>query len=493
MKIQPEQREFSELDFHEIHEIVFPADIRQTDFVTARIRPTSGEGEYQTIRVWKLSPLGIELISGDSDRFSKGDTLDLSLTVGSQTTVFEGLVVAIAPQENKRRILGIRLARKGEERQYPNQSRRRGSRWICSSQFDPVCMASNPLQFNDFLYFKIRDISKSGLRVITSLRNKFIVPGMELQTQISFPMTAQISLPLRVRRVNLTAEHGKDLLEVGLEFTLLSNHHKKVIGQYLVQFSEADSLRAIREEGFFPTSLTKGIDYQYIKSAEGFREVLELRYLANSQNSKVPDHFTPLDMADIYDTRGRIIVGRYQGRVVGTARMGFSELGEKLEHEDYVQFPNDFPRSDQILEAARAATHPDFRGSDLWNTIIQHVAIAAIQANRPWVLLSTTAELKEMYLRIGFKDTGLRYTHELYPDQEQIVLFINVPEVVLGRGIGPIYWNVVFRDVGRYLSQASDHPTSQFSSIRTRVYRLYSPLAQLLRYFSTRPRKKKRS
>ena len=493
MKIQPEQRDFSELDFKEIHDIVFPADIRQTDLVTARVRKHSTDDDFQTMRVWKMSPLGIELLPGEPTQFSAGDELDLSLIVGKQTTYFEGLIVALAPLNNDRRILGIRLAKKQEERTSTKSSRRRGSRWICSSQFDPVCMAANPLQFNDFLYFKIRDISKTGLRVVTSLRNKFIVPGMELETQVSFPMTSQVSMTLKVARISLTAEHGKDFLEVGLEFMDISSHQRQVIGQYLVQFSDAESLRAIRQEDFFPTSLTKGVDYQYIKTAQEFKEVLELRHLANRSNKKVAGDTDSTDMADIYDTRSRIIVGRYRGRIVGTARMAFNELGDKMEHEEFVELPLDFPRSEQILECARAATHPDFRGSDLWNTLIQHVAIAAIQANRPWVLLSTTAELCEMYLRIGFTDTKLRYHHPLYPEQEQFVLYVNVAEVVVGRGIGPIYWNVIYKDVAQYLAQANKGNTTPLSSMRTKIYLLLNPFAQLLRYFSTRPRKSKKN
>jgi len=354
-------------------------------------------------------------------------------------------------------------------------------------------MAANPVQFNDFLYFKIRDISSSGMRAITSLRNKFIVPGMELDAQISFPLTSQISIPLKVARVNLTAEGGKDYLEVGLEFGELNNHHKEVIGQYLVQFSDAESLRSVRESGFFPTSLTKGIDYGFIKTAEEFQEVLELRFLANKRVGKIPEGYTAYDMADIYDARSRILVGRYRGKVVGTLRLTFNELGDKLEHENYVELPPEFPRGELVLECARAATHPDFRGSDLWNTLVQHAAIAAGQAKRPWVVLSTTKELLPMYLRIGFTDTGLRYRHELYPEMEQLVLYINMYDALSGHGVGPIYWNVIWRNVGRHLAQADENIARRLSSTRIRLYTLLSPLAQIAIFFSSHPRRRRRS
>jgi predicted GNAT family N-acyltransferase len=488
MKIQVSQRDFQDENFKDIHDIIFPADVRATDLITARLRRRDYDTEFQVVRVWKLSPLGVELIPGDETEYKKGEGVDLDLTVGGQTTHFEGLVVDLAPGENKSRILGVRFSKK-KTNDPVSDDRRTGSRWICSSQFDPVGIAANPAQFNDFLYLKIRDISKSGIRAITSLRNKFIVPGMELDLQISFPMTSQVSLTMTVARLALTAEGGKDYLEIGLEFTELTMRQRGAIGQYLIQFSDAESLKRIRSDGFFPTSLTKGVDYHYIKSESDFLDVLQLRFNANQEVGKIPDQLTVSDMADIYDTRGRIIVGKYRGKIVGTARLTFNELGDRMEHEEYVQLPPDFPRREQVLECARAATNPEFRGSDLWNTLIQHIAIVAVQAKRNWVVLSTTPELIGMYLRIGFIDTKIRYEHTLYPGKEQCVLIIDVPEVVMGNGVGPIYWNVIWRDVARYLRDHDVIRPSHVASSRLKLYSLLKPLSEVARYFARRPRK----
>lgn len=487
MKIEAKQRDFTEpeLDFQEIHDVIFPADVRETDLVSSKIRKR-GEPEYQVFRVWKLSPLGIELLVSGSDIFEKGEFVDIELTVGRQSSKFEGMVVDLISKSANRRILGVRFSGRKDEA-IAGVDRRKGSRWLCSSQFDPVCIAPNPAQFNDFLYFQIRDISGSGIRATTSLRNKFIVPGMELELQISFPVTSQISTTMRVVRVTITTDGGKDLLEVGLAFTTLSMRQREVIGQYLVQFSDAESLERIRKEGFFPLSLTKGIDYQYIKSADDFSQVLELRLRANREVGKVPDDYTAADMADLYDNRGRIIVGKYHGTVVGTVRLTFPEVGEPLEHEEYLKLPDGFPRREQILECARAATNPEFRGSDLWTTLIQHIAIVALQAKRNWAIISTTPELVDMYKRLGFRDSGLTYEHELYPGKTQVVLMINVPEAVMGIGVGPIYWNVIWRGVAKYLG---DHQVIK-PSTRVNVYTMLAPVSEWVRYFAQHPRRRR--
>jgi len=486
MKINPKLRDFSEPQNQDVHGLVFPADIRESDPISARLRK-AGESEFRPQRVWRLSPFGIELAASDDAAFDTGEIVEIEVSVGRTVTRFEGVTVRAKLSCTERPILGIRFTDR-RSTSLTESDRRTGSRWVCNTQYDPIGIAPNPAQFNDFLYFKIRDISKSGIRAITSLRNKFIIPGMDLTLQISFPMTSQIAIPMQVTRLGITAEGGKDYLEVGLKFSELSRRHREVIGQYLVQFSDAASLQAIRRDGFFPLSLTKGIDYQFIKSEEDFRKVLDLRLRANRDAGKVPDQYTAEDMADIFDTRSRIIVGKYRNEVVGTIRLTFFEANEQLEHENYLSLPADFPKSHQILECSRAATSPEFRGSDLWTTLMQHIAIVALLAKREWVLISTTPDLVPMYKKIGFKDTGQTYEHELYPGQTQVVLLINVPAAVMGVDVGPIYWNVIWRGVARYL-----HESGKLNpSTKARVYSLLAPLSTWLRYMSRNPRKRRR-
>ena len=77
MKIQASQRDFQDESFKDIHDIIFPADVRATDLITARLRRRDYDTEFQVVRVWKLSPLGVELIPGDETEYKKRDGVDL--------------------------------------------------------------------------------------------------------------------------------------------------------------------------------------------------------------------------------------------------------------------------------------------------------------------------------------------------------------------------------------------------------------------------------
>lgn len=493
MKTRVKQRDFNDVTYKDVHDTIFPADVRESDLIYAKIRERDSGDEFMHVGVWKLSPLGIEILTPPGFDFSKGTQLDLKLQVGRQNTLFEGLVVAIADVNSAgKSITGIRLSRSQPIRAN-NHNRRQSTRWICSSQFFPVAVAPNPVQFNDFLYFKVRDISSAGLRVLTSLRNKFIVTGMTLSIQVSFPITGTINVEVEVKRATLAAEDGKDFLELGLEFSNLSRHHREILGQYVLQFSDAESLEAIRKQGLYPNSLTSGVDYSYVKSEADFKAALELRLAANLDAAKIPGDYTTEKMADIHDARSRILIGRYNGKVVGTMRATFCEEGESFEIESFIKLPNEFPRRDQIVEIGRAATSPDYRRSDLWYSMIQHISIMAVQAGRPFGIASTTPNLVDMYKRLGFRRTDLSYTHPLYPEQIQIVMTIDIHEVLPAQNVGVIAWNVVWREVADYLLENNIGNIANYRSSKARIYRILSPLAVLQSHFSKRPRRTSKS
>ena len=487
----PLRRDFAELEFSELHDLIFPGDVRREDKIQALIRHRGDDSKYRQVRVWRISPLGIELFPNDTISLTKGDPVDLKLSINGNTTHFEGLVVDFFRSTEAGSRAGIRLSNTSSEK-VADINRRQGIRWICSSQYNPVCVAHNPAQFNDFLYFKIRDISRTGFRLVTSLRNKFIVPGTKLDLQVSFPMTSQVAIPVSVARVGITSESGRDYLEVGVTYGQVTRRTREVIGQYLVQFSDAESLKSIREEGYYPTSFTRGVDYQFIKSDEEYKDVLNLRHLANAAVNKIDDDTTPEDMGDIYDLRGRILVGKYRGRAVATARLVFTELDQPLEHEEYITWPSEFPPRNQVLELSRACTHPDFRGGDLWFSLIQHITITALHADREWALISTTPELIKMYEAIGFRDTGITYEHKLYPGHTQVVMLVNTPKAVSGVGVGPIRWNVIWHEVAKHALEDGSLYASASSNVRMIVYRACAPLAALLLFWSRHPRRRKK-
>ncbi len=469
-------RDKFDLDFSEIHEAVHPADVRATDRIVARIRKRESD-TFDEISVWKISPLGVELVDGPEHYYDRGDKVDLEITVGGQRSLFEGLVVDLVQENEAIRLIGIRLSSKiaGSE---PESEKRRSIRWICSDEFYPTCVSPTPGRFNEYIYFQIRDISKEGFQLICSLRNKYLIPGTQLNLTASFPMIGDLSISVTITRIGLTTERGKDYLVVGTEFSSLSRSATNIIGQYLLQFTDAENLEDLKDAGFVPTSMAKGTDFYFLKSESDYEEVLNLRLLVHHAAGTVEDNLRPTDMGDLFDTNTRIIIGKHKGEIIASARIYFNTLEEPMEHESYIDWPSELPRRDQIFEISRACTHPKFRSGDLMGALLRFISTTCVQPQRPWIVISSTDTFLHFYESVGFKQIGITYDHPIF-NGKQHVLLANAYDMLLGRTSNPIYWNAIWRDVYGYLVETGILKPEPMDRARLKIYRLMYPIAQV--------------
>jgi hypothetical protein len=484
-------RDGYDLDFNEIHSIVRPTDIRNNDRILARVRVRSDSKppEYVPAQVWRLSPLGVELVQPEGEiQFSKGDPVDLEITLAGQRTSFEGLVVDLVRANESIELLGIRLSRRRVE-DVPQDDRRKAVRWLCSDEFFPTCMAPTPGRFDDFVYFQIRDISNEGLQLVCSLRNKFLIAGMRLRLTAVFPMGSVISIQVEISRIGITSIGGRDRLVVGTKFVELSSFARQAIGQYLVQFSDVESLEDLRLAGLAPKSLSLGVDFYNLKSEDDYVEVLELRKLAHTLDGNLKSSITAAEMGDIDDARARIVVGKYHGKIVSTARIRYNELDEPLEHESHVAWPKELPRRDQIIEVSRVATHPAFRRNNLLAALFRFTCHNIIQPERPWLVMSCLDQMVPYYQKIGFRKTGLRHTEPIWKEEKVLnVMIVNINEMVLGRNVNPIYWNLIWKELAVLLIEQQAVTPTGMDKVRLMLYKLIGPFADFIFLFR-RPKK----
>ena len=483
-------RNLQDLDFGDLHSEVRPADVRKNDRILARIRKrTEANPEYSPIRIWRLSPLGVELVQEASESpYRKGDAVDLEIVLAGQRTTFHGLVVDLVRRSSELEIVGVRLSRR-DVGEAPTDDRRKTVRWICSDEFFPTCMAPTPGRFDDFIYFQIRDISPEGLQLVCSLRNKFLIPGMSLSLTAVFPFGSVVNLRVVLTRVGITSIGGRDRLVVGSKFVELSPYAKQAIGQYLIQFSNVESLEALRQAGMAPRSLSLGVDFYNLKSEEDYLEVLELRRLAHTIDGNLKRDVSAVEMGDINDARARIVVGKYRGKVVATARIRYNEVDQPMEHEAHVPWPKELPRRDQIIEISRVATHPEFRRNDLLAALIRHICDNVVQSDRPWLIFSCLDKMIPFYEKIGFRQTNLRHTEPIWKDDRVLnVMIVNILEMVVGRNVSPFYWNVVWRQVATLLVDQKVITLTGMDKVRMLVYKAIAPLVDFI-YLFKKPRR----
>jgi hypothetical protein len=464
-----------------VHGSIHPADVRPGDPITARARLSSARerGELP-VQVWRVSPLGVELVrSGVLADVRAGDRIDLGLRIGYDSTRFTALEISAVHEEHGRTLAAARWCDADEPR--GDRARRRlGARWRCQPEYLPTGIAPGAVRYGDFVHFRVAEISRSGMQLLTSLRNKFLVPGTTLDATCAFPTLDQVKISFRVVQARVVEDGGKRSLLLGTTWEAQGTHAAETIGQYLLQFGPGASPDQLRAEGLRVRSTSRAFDFGSVSSEEEYAEVLALRRLAYVHAKKVaPD--SPLEnMGDEFDARSRIVTARYRGRLVGSTRVVFAKTdGDRLKHDDYVQLPDWLPPRTQIIESSKTCTHPDFRGSDLFYSLLKQMAIVTLGAQRRWLLMSCTDSLRKLYKKLGCVDVGVTYVHPTMGIKHHVMLG-DVLSMVVG-GMNPIAWNLaVGPDLWRYAKRCGVVPRSRWLELRIRLIQLLKPVALLV-------------
>lgn len=457
-----------------IHGPFDPEEIRIGEVIKAKL---TSQGESFKVRVFKFSPLGIELLLEDEKKLNKGDSVEVEVKIGDQISSFEGLVVDALYTFKNKLVVGVRFYL-SQAQNLTIGDKRIAKRWICSNEFYPTGVAPDPARYNQFIYFKIQDISSNGFKISTSLRNKFLVKGMTLKSLVNFPMVSQLNINLRIENVRIENQDNKDMLVLGCTYAK-DDKISETVANYLYQFSDCDSLTDLKDQGVNIKDTSSSVSFSFVKTKKEYDEVLSLRYESYKAANKVPEGVGPEYFADIFDTRSRIVVGKYKGSIVSTARIIFSERDDQLEHEKDIEWQDRFPRKDEIVEISRVCTRSDFRGTGLLLDMFRHISIVVAQSGRSWLVISSDSSRKELYKKMGFEDVGVSYNLKSLNNIEHHMLMANLPKSICGYGMNPIYWNVVWKDVAQYLE---NYDISNFSTgmlLRKTVYSALNPFVSL--------------
>jgi GNAT superfamily N-acetyltransferase len=436
-------------------------------------------------KVLSITPLGIRLeveSAADIHHWMGASIKAVVAFPDAQAATYHGVVVGASPSSlGVSTQISVRVTETLSDRP-KHLERRRHARWRCSDEFHPTGVAANPSKFNDFVLFRVLDISRSGMRLLTSLRNKFIVRDMILDAIVSFPMVSQVSLRLIVQNVTFVSEGEKDYLSVGVAMSRETPDQRGVISQYMAQFGDVDSLQEFRRDGFYSAATDGKLEFGVVRSEQDYREILNLRHLAYSAEGKLGKSASVNEASDIHDSRARILICRFQGKAVGTARLTFHEYGDITEHEEFLPWSHELPRRDESVEVTRVCTHPDFRGKGLLFALLRYVVITATQAGRTWVVSSSTEDLVPLYRFVGLTEVGLMYKHPDLNGLEHFVLAGSMIDALSGRSVGPTAWNAVWRDALPYLSNVHALPQDWLSRLRLAAYRLAAPIVLPLRF-----------
>ncbi|HET8538998.1 MAG TPA: GNAT family N-acyltransferase [Anaeromyxobacter sp.] len=461
-----------------VHGEIRPADVRPGDPIFARARLSAArDGKEVEVRVWRISPLGVEIVRPPAlATVAPGTRLDLAVQIGRDLVPFRGLPVVAVRDERGQSLLSARWA-DAEDWRGDRARRRIGARWRTAVEYRASGMAQSPVGYADWVHFRIVEISRHGMQLHTSLRNKYLVPGTTFRAACSFPTLPQANVRFQVVQARVVSEGGKEVLCLGVTWTADGARARETVGQYVLQFGPGASPKRLRAEGFRIRSTARAFDLGSVRDEQEYREVLALRRVAYIAAGKASPDTTDEEMGDALDARSRIVTARWNGRLVGSIRVTFPRTeADRLRHEDYCALPPGFPARTEVVEMSKACTDPEFRGSDLFYAVTKQAALVAIQARRRFILMSCTDDLHRLYRKLGLVDLGIEYVHPTMGARHHVMLGDAV-SMITG-GMNPIAWNVVIGpELYAYAKLCGVVPRNPWLDLRIRVLRLLKPLA----------------
>lgn len=480
-----------------VHGAFYPADVQKGERVNCLLCP-EGSDVFTQYQVWRMSPFGIEIIDESVADLTPGLKLLMQLDVTGQKVTYKGSVVANFYSEAGKAIVGVRLdtSPKAERRAIDVDQRNGVLRWQCHRHFYPTGVAKNHAKFNDKVYFRVSDVSSQGLRLVTSLRNKHLIAGSNLTLQIQAPSVGEFSVESKIVHVSVSQEAGGDSQFIGVKLIKPSRKCLSSLGQYVLQFGGDENHhptpKTLSKQGFFLHSIADALDYDVVRSDEDYRQVLELRSSAFRAVEGFGVNLSPPEMSDAYDAKSRILVCRYRRKIVATTRLLFVGEHETFEEENYLKLPDKFPPRHLVVGAARAAVHPDFRGSDLFLNVFRYVMLQTLQSGRRYILQSVTQELIPVYERVGFRKLNMTYKHPKFPGKMGHLLLGDCQDVLNGKVGSILTWSTLVPEIKGLLQENEHVNLDWLTKQRLSVYQLLTPLYRVFERRRIRRRMERR-
>jgi ubiquinone/menaquinone biosynthesis C-methylase UbiE len=334
-------------------------------------------------RLLAMSPLGFRtMLTRAATVPPIGERVTANVRLGATRFELSGVVTEQTGRDEDTECL---VAYERVQRPVPSRDQRIGTRWKLSSPVPVIGAFANPLAFDDQAYFTIEDISLGGVRVQTSLRNKFIAPGQRLAARITFPFVGELDTVLLVKTVDIRVKpETAARLVVSAEFADVSDRHLDVISAYLAEFCSGTDLETLATEGLMPSSFERMLRFVQVDDAVA------------SQSRRGARHRRGIDLEGILLTE--------------------PVLRLRLDVEDR-----------EMLQAELLWANASYMSDEIAAQLVSYLVLCAFASQRALLALDA-GRFSDLLVAQGFRRNSR--------DQLQI----DVPAAIAGRGVSPLVW-----------------------------------------------------
>ncbi len=329
----------------------------------------------------------------------------------------------------------------------------RSARYSVHPEFAPQVSAPDPLDPNRTVFFKVQNISETGMLVLSSLANKHLLPGLNLRgCTLSIPGHGAIQVSLFVANTRRSDVDG--MFELGVSVDGDRGDYIALARRYVSILSPIDDGGGgdlTTEPPLLGKQLKQGISYRLVSSEEDYVKILKLRHAAYSHKGKAKPGAKWGDQGEGLRQEGTLLAGFMGSRLVCCVELRFSDGPVPFRLEKYI---GDKPlpmKSTRSVEINKLVVHPKAHGSDVIVGIFQKIHSILVIKGGYDILILATDQLAPLYVRLGFIRTDISVQHPHLANTMLTLLQLPMNSYLHAKQINPVAWMSVYESTQRFL------------------------------------------
>lgn len=424
------------------HRCLRRISVRKNEGIRALLNVSDVAVPYH-FKVVDISSMGFCIESEDpvTQRFSKGDAIDFTLSCRDDSFRFTCAICHVTMLEQGRVRLGLLRTGSSREKQ------------LFHHPLDKISLTAtthHPYYYNEDVILRITGISQTDCVLECDDPEFLVLPSMPIILALHTSFERHDKIEGLVTWVE-TPDHGKT--RFGLEIRQLSEKTKESIVRHLFQLHDWKP-QELRAMGFAFKSYRPLIKFRSLRTHNEYMEVLKLRREAYVSANKIDPKSVDTDLASELDRKSRILVAYHHARLVGAVSLLFPDHEEMIldtERTFENGYPAKLPPKTKMIEIARLCITPDYRATDILRGMFEHIYRILITSGRDYVLSSTDDHMWALYKQMGFKKVGISYNHPVLKGIEHHIMILNKNSALFGKGISPFVWNKLYGDMTAHL------------------------------------------
>ncbi|KAB8039618.1 hypothetical protein GCL60_04995 [Silvanigrella paludirubra] len=437
-------------------------DTRRSVFIGEGIKIyIKDEDEARSIHgeITDISPWGSNIYIIDqklSTYPKKGDTVKIYYETRNKKNSFcRGRVVYIL--ENT--IEEIKYLRYGIEFINDNNLKSDIKNYEIPDIFSPHCWCEDPFFFHEKLIFKIKSIHSTGMILMTSARNKTLIPNLELQLKVSIPAGDEFFVNVKIEQtINSNKPSEKDKYYVHVKFENTNSKFLQVMVEYILFCGVEVTPKELRENNLPVDIIENSLSYYYALDKFDMEKVIQLRKIGLFETIKTDTENNDESYKDIYDNYSRQVLCKVGKKPVACIRIIYN-LRDKNKTE-MNQFVNEVPEwlwSKKFVEISKFAWDKEYRESDVFINMIRQIVRIVIESGHTHIIANAPEPLKPLYTKVGFIALNYQWKEEFEESKaKESLLILDAKGILTGEVlIEKFIWNKIYSRVSHYLGLAN--------------------------------------